>query len=189
MSPNGTELEGEQPRLFDEFNDDDDEGGYGFGAAGGGKNDRAKVVLVAPTRSPAVPLAPTGESGCRGGPSTRSSAATKGESASGAAIKGGDGENTPAKYPVPVLTGGWVGENGSAVWRHWQARRDSEDERRDEEACARQASAAAAATEEGGEESLLNKGRRVSSGTEARSLCPACVSRWDRVSMRRVVSG
>lgn len=190
LSPNGAELDGEQPRLFDEFNDDDDDDdGNGFGAAGGSENGGAKVVLVAPSRSPAVPLAPAGTAGCCGGPTTRSSAAAaaaaKGES-SGAAAEGGGEEDTPANRPFPVLAGGWVGAGAgrSVVWRRRQARRDLEDERRYEEAHARRAAAAAAAGE-GGEESLLDTGQRVDSGTEARrvSCVCVCVSRWASVSI------
>eukprot|EP00903_Cladosiphon_okamuranus_P014903 g13800.t1 len=165
LSPTGTELDGAQPRLFDEFNDDyDDDDGYGYGAAGGGKHDGAKVVLVAPSRSPAVPLVPAGAAGCLGGPTTRSStasAAAKGESSAGAAAEGGGLEDTPAFRPSPVLAGGWTGAwaGACAMRRRWQARRDSEDERREEESYERRAEAAAEAGE-GGEESLLGKGQR-----------------------------
>lgn len=167
LSPTGAELEGEQPRLFDEFNDDDDdEGGYGYGAAGAGKSDGAKVILVAPNRSPAVPLAKTGAGGCCGGPIARNVPTTKGEGAAGTATEVGDGDNTAATLPVPVLVGGWVGAGASAIGRHLQARRDSEDARHDEEEYARRAFAADAASE-GDEQSLLDKGQRVGSGTEA----------------------
>lgn len=154
MSSTGGHQQEEQPRLFDEFNDEgDDEGDYGYGAVGGGKSDGLKVILVAPNRSPAMPPE---EAGCCGGPATHTSATAKDENAAG---KGGDGGTTAANTPPPVLTGGWAG--AGAARSSWQARGHSVDKKREKET---------AAVEEGSGQGLLKEGNAVSSGTE--------VSRW-----------
>lgn len=155
MSPTGGDQQEAQPRLFDEFNDDgDDEDGYGYGIAGGGKSEGLKVILVAPNRSPAMPPA---TAGCCGGPITHSSATTKDGNVAGAIVDGGDGGATAANTPTPVLARGWAG--AGAAGSYWQARDDLADKKREEEA---------EVVEEGGAPGLLKEGQTVSSGTEAR---------------------
>lgn len=101
MEPVGQEGE---PRLFDEYNDDDDDC-YFYG----GKNDGLRVVLVAPDRSPATPVAAAGK--CCG----EKKPAAEGNDA--ATAVGAD--NTALKRPAPVLATGWA---GAGVEKYWQTR-------------------------------------------------------------------
>ena len=109
MEPAGQE---EEPRLFDEYNDDDDDG-YFYGGFGG-KNDGLRVVLVAPDRSPAAPVAATGQ--CCG----KKKPATEGSDAATAA----GADNTAQKRPAPVLATGWA---GAGVEEYWQTRGGSRE--------------------------------------------------------------
>ncbi|CAM9501087.1 unnamed protein product [Ectocarpus fasciculatus] len=158
MSPTAADQQAEQPRLFDEFNDDDDDydgGGYGYGAIGG-KGSGVKVVLVAPNCSPAMPSAAI--KNCCGGPVPRRGS---GDDAERAATEGGRGDAVTPTRPHPVLASGWAGGEGARAY--WNVRGDSAEARREEENSARED----ASTAEGeGEEALLGKGRTDGSGTE-----------------------
>lgn len=175
-SPTGAGEQEEQPRLFDEFNDDDDDDGYGYGGGGGGgaggKRDGIKVVLVAPDRSPVMPPAPSGAALCCGGGSTTKTpaAATEGDGVAGAAIEGGDGGDATAKRPVPVLAEGWAG--AGAGGRRWQGRGDAADARLEEEAYARRRAGATAAPEDGEGDTSSRRISAGDSGTEVGTLWP-----------------
>lgn len=161
MSPTAADQQAEQPQLFDEFNDDDDDydgGRYGYGATGG-KGSGVKVVLVAPNSSPAMPSAAIKTSGCCGGPVPRRD--TNSEGAERATTEGGGGDAVAPTRPHPVLASGWAG--GEDARAYWNVRGDSAEARREEEASARQDVSTA---EEEGEEALLGKGRTDGSGTE-----------------------
>lgn len=161
MSPTAADQQGEQPRLFDEFNDDDDDydGGYGYGAIGG-KGSGVKVVLVAPNSSPAMPSAAIKTSGCCGGGPVPRKETSSEEDAERATTEGGHA--IPPTHPHPVLASGWAGGNG--VRAYWNISGDSAEARREEEA--RKDASAAEASKEEGEEALLGKGRTDGSGTE-----------------------
>ncbi|CAM9591141.1 unnamed protein product, partial [Pylaiella littoralis] len=153
LSPTRGDQQEAQPRLFDEFNDDgDDEGEFAYGAVGGGKSDNLKVILVAPTRSPAIPPA---AAGCCGGPTTNTLDSPKNEITAGAGVEGGDGGTTVANTPAPVLTGGWAGAGASGSY--WQVRGHSADKKWEEDG---------GAVEEGEGQGLLDEGQTVRSGTE-----------------------
>lgn len=163
LSPTRGDQQEAQPRLFDEFNDDgDDEGEFAYGAVGGGKSDNLKVILVAPTRSPAIPPA---AAGCCGGPTTNTLDSPKNEITAGAGVEGGDGGTTVANTPAPVLTGGWAGAGASGSY--WQVRGHSADKKWEEDG---------GAVEEGEGQGLLDEGQTVRSGTEVfRSCVYVCV--------------
>lgn len=148
MSPKG--VDEQQPRLFDEHNDDnDDDVGY---RSFTGKNDGLRVVLVAPDRSPAMPTAAMDRC-C--GRATSAAAAAENE-----AVATDDGPNSQAdKRPVPVLVGGL----GETVAR-WKTSGDSEDIEVNQ--AWRSATAAADKTRDG-----VDIGRRPSSTKVGGSVC------------------
>ncbi|CAM9133752.1 unnamed protein product [Ectocarpus sp. 12 AP-2014] len=162
MSPAAADQQGEQPRLFDEFNDDDDDdydGGYGYGAVEG-KGSGVKVVLVAPNSSPAMPSAAKKSSGCCGGGPVPKRETRSEADAKRATTEGGDA--IPPTHPHPVLASGWAGGDGARAY--WNIPGGSLEARREEEA--RKDASAAEAGKEEGEEALLGKGRTDGSGTE-----------------------
>lgn len=174
LDPTASSMEadnlGGPQRLFDEFDDDDDVGGYGYGG-GPGKDEGLKVILVTPNRSPAMPPPTATSSSCCGREASLGEATAQAKSAAAALTDeaGGDGIMTPKRsVPVPVLAGGWAGASG--IGRYWQARGDSSEARREEEAHARWAASNAEANDEEGDERLLRKRQRGSSGTEVRRV-------------------
>lgn len=115
------------PRLFDEFNDDDDDAHFYGGV--GGKNDGLRVILVAPDRSPAVPLLEKNDLCC--GKKKSAAAEDRNDSAAAATAAGGD-DNRAGKIPgPPVLDTGWA---GSGVAMYWKTRGDFKEGKRGEAA-------------------------------------------------------
>lgn len=132
----------EQPRLFDEHNDEDDDA-FGYKRFGG-KNDGLRVVLVAPDRSPAVPAAITKFCSKAASAETGEEGATDGRA-----------DGVVGAQPNPVLMGGWAGAGGG---RHLRFRGRSGEE-------AEEGPKLEAAAANGDEEVPSSRG---SSGTEVR---------------------